>query len=148
MARCNAATCAATPPCSPPLAAIAIIAPLAAVRAQAQADQDAPPSVDTAISRATALKNHQILDEAAISYEQLRKFAEAQQLREASLAMVEKTSGQLSKDYAAGLVKLGDLARKRGTMKEAIDYYTKAIALGDRPEVFGALINLGREPSA
>lgn len=126
------------------VAAIAIIAPLAAVRAQVQADQDAPPSVDTAISRATALKNHQILDEAAISYEQLRKFAEALQLLEASQAMVEKTSGQLSADYAAGLVRLGDLARKRGVMKEAIDYYTKAIAPGDRPEVFGALINLGR----
>jgi TonB family protein len=126
------------------IAAVAIIAPLAAVRAQAQGDQDAPPSVDTAISRAAALKSHQILDEAAIGYEQLRKWAEAQQLREASLVMVEKTSGPLSNDYVAGLVKLGDLARKRFAMKEAVDYYTKALAQGDRPEVFAALINLGR----
>ena len=51
------------------VAAIAIIAPLAAVRAQAQADQDAPPSVDTAISQALAQKNHEILDRAAVSYE-------------------------------------------------------------------------------
>jgi TonB family protein len=125
-------------------AAIAIIAPLAAVRAQAQADQDGPPAVDTAIARAAAMKNHQILDEAAISYEQLRKFAEAQKLREASLAMAEQTSGQASKEYAVALVKLGDLARKRGSSKDAVDYYTRALAGGDRPEVFGALIGLGR----
>ena len=126
------------------IAAIAIIAPLAAVRAQAQADQDAPPPVDATLSLAAAQKNHEILDKAAVSYEQLRKFAEAQKLREASLALVEQTSGQLSKDYAAALVRLGDLARKRNANLEAIAYYTKAVALGDRPEVFSALINLGR----
>ena len=71
-----------------------------------------------------------------MSYEQLRKWAEAQKLREASLAMAEQVSGQLSKDYAIALVKLGDLARKRGALQESTDYYNKALALGDRPEAF------------
>jgi TonB family protein len=101
--------------------------------------------VNVVFRAATAQKNHEILDNAAVSYEQLRKFAEAQKLREASLAMVEQQSGQLSKDYAIALVKLGDLARKRHAYQESTDYYTKALALGDRPEVFSALLNLGRD---
>ena len=80
--------------------AIAIMAPLAAVRAQSQAEQSAPPEVEATILAANAQKNHEILDQAAVTYEQLRKFAEAQKLREASLAMAEQVSGQLSKDYA------------------------------------------------
>ena len=125
--------------------AIAIMAPLAAVRAQSQAEQNAPPAVDVVFRAAAAQKNHEILDNAAVGYEQLRKFAEAQKLREASLAMVEQVSGQQSKDYAIALVKLGDLARKRHAYQESTDYYTKALTLGDRPEVFSALMNLGRD---
>ena len=59
--------------------------------------------------------------------------------------MAEQVSGQLSKDYAVALVKLGDLARKRGAWQESTDYYNKALVLGDRPEAFSALINLGRD---
>ena len=125
--------------------AIAIMAPLAAVRAQSQAEQSTPPAMDVVFRAAAAQKNHEILDNAAVGYEQLRKFAEAQKLREASLAMVEQVSGQQSKDYAIALVKLGDLARKRHAYQESTDYYTKALALGDRPEVFSALMNLGRD---
>ena len=132
-----AALCAA-------VAAVAIIAPLAAVRAQSQADQDAPPAVDAAIVAATQAKNHEILDQAAVKYEQLRKWAEAQKLREASLAMAAQSSGQTSKDYALALVKLGDLARSKGSLADAKQYYEKALALGDRPEVFPALIAMGR----
>jgi TonB family protein len=125
--------------------AIALMAPLAAVRAQSQAEQNAPPAVDVVFRAASAQKNHEILDQAAVSYEQLRKFAEAQKLREASLAMVERQSGPLSKDYAIALVKLGDLARKRHAYDESTEYYNKALALGDRPEAFSALMNLGRD---
>jgi TonB family protein len=99
--------------------------------------------VDVLFRAAAVQKNHEILDQAAVTYEQLRKFAEAQKLREASLAMVEQQSGPLSKDYAIALVKLGDLARKRHAYQESTDYYNKALALGDRPEAFSALINLG-----
>jgi TonB family protein len=124
--------------------AVAIMAPLAAVRAQSQAEQNAP-EVKATIRAANAQKNHEILDRAAVTYEQLRKFAEAQTLRQASLAMAEQASGPLSKDYAIALVKLGDLARKRGDYKESTEYYNNALALGDRPEAFSALINLGRD---
>jgi TonB family protein len=59
--------------------------------------------------------------------------------------MAERLSGQQSKDYAIALVKLGNLARRRGAYNEATDYYNKALALGDRPEAFSALMNLGRD---
>ena len=124
--------------------AVAIMAPLAAVRAQSQAEQRTP-DVEATILAANAQKNHEILDQAAVSYEQLRKYAEAQKLREASLEMAERLSGQQSKDYAIALVKLGDLARRHGAYKASTDYYNKALALGDRPEAFSALINLGRD---
>ena len=126
------------------VAAIALMAPLAAVRAQSQAEQSAP-EVESTIAAANAQKNHEILDQAAVSYEQLRKYAEAQKLRQASLEMAERLSGQQSKDYAIALVKLGNLARRRGAYQEATDYYNKALALGDRPEAFSALMNLGRD---
>src|ERR1019366_1291684 len=126
------------------VAAIALMAPLAAVRAQSQAEQSAP-EVESTIVEANAQKNHEILDQAAVSYEQLRKYAEAQKLRQASLEMAERLSGQQSKDYAIALVKLGNLARRRGAYQEATDYYNKALALGDRPEAFSALMNLGRD---
>jgi TonB family protein len=125
--------------------AIAIMAPLAAVRAQSQAEQNAPPEVAATILAANAQKNHEILDKAAVTYEQLRKFAEAQKLREASLTLTEQVSGQLSKDYAVALVKLGDLARKRGAWQESTAYYLKALEQGDRPEAFPALMSLGRD---
>jgi TonB family protein len=126
------------------VAAVAMMAPLAAVRAQSQAEQSAP-EVESTIVAANAQKNHEILDQAAVSYEQLRKYAEAQKLRQASLEMAERLSGQQSKDYAIALVKLGNLARRRGAYQEATDYYNKALALGDRPEAFSALMNLGRD---
>ena len=123
--------------------AIAMMAPLAAIRAQSQAEQNAPPAVDATILAANAQKNHQILDQAAVSYEQLRKFAEAKKLREASLALAEQVNGAQSAEYAAALVRLGDLARRYGTFKEADDYYLRALTLGDRPEVYPALMRLG-----
>lgn len=124
--------------------AIAIIAPLAAVRAQSQAEQNLP-GVEATILTANTQKNHEILDQAAITYEQVRKWAEAQKLRQASLELTEQVSGQASKDYAIALVKLGDLARKRGAWPESTEYYMKALSLGDRPEAFSALMNLGRD---
>jgi TonB family protein len=47
-------------------------------------------------------------------------------------------------DDAVGLVKLGDLARQRGHIDEAMGYYDKAVAaVGDRPETAAALLYLG-----
>jgi TonB family protein len=124
--------------------AIALIAPLAAVRAQSQAEQTVPPDVEATILAANAQRSHEILDRAAITYEQLRKFADAQKLREASLAMAEQIAGQQSAEYATALVNLGDLAVKRHALDEAINYYTQSLAHGDRAENFKALLFLGR----
>jgi TonB family protein len=84
-----------------------------------------------------------MLESAATAYEDVRKWKEAQALREASLAIREQQSGKQSVEYAEGLVKLGDLARKRGALPESHDYYKQALELGDRPELISALINLG-----
>jgi len=43
--------------------------------------------------------------------------------------MAERLSGQQSKDYAIALVKLGNLARRRGAYQEARTTTTKALAL-------------------
>ena len=118
--------------------AIAMIAPLAAIRAQSQAEQAALVDVDATIATANAQKNREILDQAAVSYEKLRRFAEAKKLREASLAIAEQVNGPQSAEYAAELVKLGDLARRyrtpdpeqgEGSTVQASDYYLRALAL-------------------
>ncbi len=123
--------------------AIALMAPLAAIRAQSQAEQAALQDVDATILAANTQKNRQILDQAAVSYERLRKFAEAKKLREASLALAEQVSGAQSTEYAMALVKLGDLARRNGGTKESDEFYSRALAMGDRPDVFPALMRLG-----
>jgi TonB family protein len=47
-------------------------------------------------------------------------------------------------DDTVGLVKLGDQARQRGHIDEAIGYYNQAVAaVGDRPETAAALLYLG-----
>ena len=128
-------------------AAIALVLPLAAIRAQSTATPAAPPPVDVLFRTATAQKNYQILDPAAKSYEEMRKYKEAQELLEASLTMREQQYGKQSAQYAEGLVKLGDLARKRGAAAESHNYYNQALELGDRPEVVSALINFGLDAS-
>jgi TonB family protein len=122
--------------------AIALMAPLAAIRAQSQADQAIPADVEATILAANAQKNREILDQAAVTFERLRKFAEAKKLREASLALAEQISGPQSAEYAMALVRLGDLALRYGTATESNEFYQRALALGDRPEVFPALMRL------
>jgi TonB family protein len=134
-----------TATCAAAALAIALVAPLAAVHAQSQTDRKALPDVDATILAANARKSHEALDNAAVSYEQLRKFAEAQKLREAALAVAEQTAGSQSGAYVTELVKLGDLAVKRNAIPEATNYYNRALAGGDRPESVPALLFLGRQ---
>jgi TonB family protein len=123
--------------------AIALVLPIAAIRAQSTPQPIVPPDVDAAIRSANTQKNHELLEQAAGLYEDLRKFNEAQTLREASLALREQQSGKQSGEYIEGLVNLGDLARKRGNLVGSHNYYNQALAQGDRPEAVTALINLG-----
>ncbi|MGO9262116.1 MAG: TonB family protein [Bryobacteraceae bacterium] len=125
------------------LAAVLLVAPFAAVRAQDQSKPAVPPELDATISVANSQKNHEILEHAASAYESLQKYDAAQTLLENALTIRGEVSGTQSAAYAAGLVKLGDLELKRHKVDEAKAFYTKAVSLGDRPEVAGALVYLG-----
>ena len=120
--------------------AVAVIAPLAALRAQ---NAQVPPDVDATIRAANSQKNHEMLERAASAYENLSQYDEARKLREAALAISAEVSGEQGPDYAASLVKLGELAHRQGKHEEGDAYYTKAIALGDSPATAPALLGLG-----
>ncbi len=123
--------------------AIVLAAPFAAMRAQNPLTQP-PPEIDATIRAAMVQKNHEILERAAAAYENLQKYEVAQTLLESALVIRGQVSGQQSADYAAGLVKLGDLSLKRRNFGDAEGFYAKAISLGDWPEVTPALLYLGR----
>lgn len=123
-------------------AAVLLTAPLAAVRAQSQ-EQPLPPDVQATIRAAAAQKNHEILDNAAAAFEKIRSYDTAQRLLASSLEIRAAVAGDQSGEYAAGLVKLGDLESKRRNIGEALAFYKKAVSLGDRPETASALIALG-----
>jgi len=123
--------------------AIVVVVPLAAL--QAQEDLSTNPEVAATIQAAMNQKNHQMLEQAAAQFEKLRKWDEAQKLREAALALREQVSGPQSVDYAVGLTNLGDLNRKRGKLADAEEDYSKAIAaVGDRAETAQALLYLSQ----
>jgi len=124
------------------LGAVLLVAPFAAVRAQDQSSA-VPPELDPTIRIANSQKNHEILEHAASAYENLQRYDVAQTLLEKALAIRGQVSGEQSAAYAAGLVKLGDLELRRNRKEEALSFYNKAVSLGDRPEVAGALIQLG-----
>ena len=132
--------------------ALAAVLPLAAL--QSQDDPAAQvrfrtsaldPDISATIEVAMSQKNHQMLEQAAGAFEKLRKYDEAQKLREAALVIREQVSGPQSVDYAVGLTNLGDLARKRGKMTDAETNYSKAVAaVGDRAETAQALMYLSQ----
>ncbi len=122
--------------------AVALCAPFAAVRAQSS-QTPLPADVEATIRAAAAQKNHEILDNAAAAFEKLRNYDTAQKLLDSSLQIRGAVAGEQSAEYAAGLVKLGDLEAKRSHNDDALAFYQKAVGLGDRPEVAPALVNLG-----
>jgi TonB family protein len=130
--------------------AVAVVVPLAALQSQDEPAQAARfrvdvqgQEVDATIRAAIGQKNHQMLEQAAAAFENLRKYDEAQKLREAALTIREQVSGNQSVDYAVGLTNLGDLARKRGKPADAEADYAKAVAaVGDRAETAQALMYL------
>ena len=70
-------------------AALLIAIPLSTVHAQSAYEHALTADVDTIMAAANASKNMQMLEQTAVAYEKLRKFAEAQKLREAGLAIRE-----------------------------------------------------------
>jgi len=93
------------------LLASVLVPPLAALQTQEQANRAVPPDMDATIQAALAQKNHEILEQAAQTYESLRKYAEAQKLLENALTIRGDVAGQQSSSYATGLFRLGDIAR-------------------------------------
>jgi TonB family protein len=130
------------------IVAIALVAPFAALQAQDKTDPTLQPDVDATIRAATAQQNHDILDRAAASYTVTRKYDTAQQLLEKSLDLRARTTGDRSAAYAEGLVKLGALSAHRGKMEDALDFYSRAAALGDMPETVPALTFLANHALA
>lgn len=122
--------------------AVALCAPFAAVRAQSP-QTPLPADVEATIRAAAAQKNHEILDNAAAAFEKLRNYDTAQKLLNSSLEIRGSVAGEQSAEYAAGLVKLGDLEAKRSRQSEALAFYQKAVGLGDSAEVAPALVYLG-----
>jgi TonB family protein len=126
------------------LLAVAMVAPLAAVRAQDSKAPAIPADVDAAIRAAMSQKNHEILEDAAKAAEQLQKYDTAQTLLQSAAAIRAQVSGEQSMEYGIGLLNLGDLEQKRRDSKSAEYFYTKAAqVLGERPEAAPALMYLG-----
>lgn len=126
------------------LLAVAMVAPFAAVQAQDdQAQQAIPADIDAAIRAAHAQKNYSMLDNAAAAAERLRKYDVAQKLLEAALAIRGEDGGQQSVEYGLGLIKLGDLERRRNHPGAESFYARASQILGDRPEAAAALVHLG-----
>jgi len=121
--------------------AIAMVAPLAAVRAQ---DTQLPGDIDAVIRAAISQRNHEILDNAAKAAEQVSRFDAAKKLLESSVEIRAEVSGTQSVDYGIGLLKVGELEQKRNNRASAQDFYSRAAEiLGDRPEAAKALVFLG-----
>ena len=126
------------------LAAVSIVAPLAALRAQDNAPQAMPADVDATIRTAAAQHNYAMLDTAANVAERLLKYDIAQRLLESALTIRGEVAGQQSAEYGLGLLRLGDLERRSGKLSEAEASYAQAVsALGNRPEAAPALVHLG-----
>jgi TonB family protein len=125
------------------LVAAAMIAPLAAVRAQDADTQAVPSDVAAAIRVAQSQKNYKALDAAAKAATRLGQYETAQRLLEAALGIRAQVSGDQSVDYGVGLIKLADLKQKRESESDAGLYAQAAQILGDRPEAAPALTHLG-----
>jgi TonB family protein len=122
--------------------AVAMVAPLAAVRAQEK--PTILPDVDATIRAASAQKNPEMLEKPAAAFEAAKQYETAQKLMESAVTIREQVSGKLSVDYGVGLMKIADLEKKRNHPKEAEAFYTKALSvLGDRAEGAPALMYLG-----
>lgn len=123
--------------------ALAIVAPVAAVRAQEPPPQAVPADVDAAIRSAQSQHNYEALEAAAKAATLSHQYDTAQRLLEASLAIRGGVAGEQSVAYGVGLVKLAELEQKRDP-KSGGDLYARAAQIiGEHPEAARALTHLG-----
>ena len=124
--------------------AVAIAAPFAALRAQDKPSASVPADIDATIRAAAAQKNHEMLETPALAFENLRQYDSAKRLLDAAVAIRADVSGTQSVEYGVGLIKLGDLEKKRNQPKDAEAFYAKAAqVLGNHPQAAPALLYLG-----
>jgi TonB family protein len=127
------------------LAAIALVAPFAAVRAQDPAPQSIPSDLDATFRVANSQNNLEMLEKPAEAFEARRDYDSARKLLDAALAIRERTSGAQSVQYGIGLLKLGNLEKRRHP-DQAVALYTKATqVIGERSEAAPAWMYLGEE---
>ena len=132
------------------LAAVVLIAPLAAVRAQDQASgartfATSSTGLDATIRAAAAQKNFEMLEKIAAALEDMRQYDNAEKLLEAAVALREQLFGSQSVGYGVGVMKLAGLESKRNQPDQAVALYSKAAqVLGDRTEAVPALMVLGQ----
>jgi TonB family protein len=123
--------------------AIAVMVPLAAVRAQ---DNSAlPADAQAAIRAAQSQHDPAMLEKIANAAEAQRKFDVARTMLEAAAQIRAQVSGATSPEYGIGVLKLADLAKRQyGIGSTAAKLYSQAAdLLANRPEVAPALVNLG-----
>ncbi len=126
------------------LVAVAIVAPLAAVRAQEKPSPAILPDVDATIRAATAQKNPEMLEKPAAAFEASKQYEAAGKLLESAAAIREEVSGKRSGKSGVGVMKIGVVEKKRKHRRDAEAFYTKALSvLGDRAEAAPALMYLG-----
>jgi TonB family protein len=110
---------------------------------RAQETTGLPVDAEATVRAAASQKNPDLLDKAAAGYAKQHQYGVAQKMLETALAIRSDVSGAQSPSYAAGLVKLGDLAQERRQFDQADTYYAQAIALGDSPDIAPALLYMG-----
>ena len=114
------------------LLAVAVVAPVAAVRAQESQAQAVPQ------------KDYERQENAAKAAAQLRQYDTARKLLESAVAIRAQVFGEHSLEYGVGLMKLAALEEKQGPEQHAEELYAKAAQVfGDRPEAARALTHLG-----
>jgi len=124
------------------ICAIAVMAPLAAVRAQDT--QTLHADVAATIRSAQSQRDPAMLEKIATAAEDQRKFDVARTLLEAALEIRGQISGATSADYAMGLMKLANLElRQHGLLSAASLYSLASDLLANRPEQAAALVRLG-----
>jgi TonB family protein len=122
--------------------AIAVLAPLAAVRAQE--NSTLPADVQASIHAAQSQHDPAMLEKIASAAENQRKFDVAREVLEAALETRGEVSGKNSAEYGMGLLKLAELElRQHGLLATAPLYSRAADVLQNRPEAAVALTRLG-----
>jgi TonB family protein len=126
------------------LLALALIAPLAAVRAQDTAPAGVPADLDATIRAAHSQKNYEILDSAAKAASEARQYDVAEKLLDADLAIRGEVAGSSSREYGLGLLSLAALQQRRHENDSAAASFAMAAQiLGEDPHAATALLYLG-----